>query len=175
MAGLFATNNALTEKSNTQYSNPTTMSTISQLRDEYEDTIRLLNDEKRELVMKNSATISDLQRIEQKSWQFEEEIFRLKEELTSAHLKIQRLENYSEMQPLSDSTLMHQRFENQRDTSNSGAAPVKQVSEIKRSFVQENDQNSGSRPLKQAKIASSTFEHAHAPVGTDRPPECAQS
>jgi len=179
MAGLYATNNALSETSNTQYSNPTTMSTISQLRDEYEDTIRLLNDEKRELVMKNSATISDLQRIEQRSWQFEEEIFRLKEELTSAHLKIQRLENYSEMQPLSDSTLIHHRFENKRDTSNSGAAPVKQLSEIKRPFVQENDQNTGSmlssRPLKHAKTASSTFEHAHAPVGTDRPPECAQS
>ncbi len=86
------------------YNSPTSGSTITQLRDEYEDTIRLLNDEKRELVMKNSATISDLQRMEQRSWQLEEEIFRLKEELTSAHLKIQRLMNYNDKQTFSSSS-----------------------------------------------------------------------
>jgi hypothetical protein len=80
------------------YDSPTSGSTISQLRAEYEDTIRLLNDEKRELVMKNSATISDLQRMEQRTWQLEDEICRLKEELTSAHLKIQRSLIYDEKQ-----------------------------------------------------------------------------
>jgi molybdopterin converting factor small subunit len=80
------------------YDSPTSGSTISQLRAEYEETIRLLNDEKRELVMKNSATISDLQRMEQRSWHLEDEICRLKEELTSAHLKIQRSKIYDEKQ-----------------------------------------------------------------------------
>lgn len=86
----FGDNKVYANNEECSYHSPTSGSTITQLRAEYEDTIRLLNDEKRELVMKNSATVSDLQRMEQKTWQLEDVICRLKEELTSAHLKIQR-------------------------------------------------------------------------------------
>lgn len=103
------------------YNSPTSGSTITQLRDEYEDMIRLLNDEKRELVMKNSATISDLQRIEQRSWQLEEEIFRLKEELTSAHLKIQRSMNHNDKQALPSSSAGERMTKVAQDNTSRGA------------------------------------------------------
>lgn len=67
-------------------------STISQLRVEYEDTIQTLHDEKRELVMKNSAAISDAQKADQRSWELEEELSKVKTELTSAKLSLQRVE-----------------------------------------------------------------------------------
>lgn len=94
----FGDNKVYTNHEECSYHSPTSGSTITQLRAEYEDTIRLLNDEKRELVMKNSATVSDLQRMEQKTWQLEDVVSRLKEELTSAHLKIQRAMINSENQ-----------------------------------------------------------------------------
>lgn len=67
-------------------------STISHLRAEYEDTIQTLQDEKRELVMKNSAAISDAQKADQRSWELEEDLNKVKNELTSTKLLLQRME-----------------------------------------------------------------------------------
>ena len=151
---------------NFQYSTPTTGSTISQLRVEYEDAIRSLNDEKRELVMKNSAAISDMQKAEQRSWQLEEEVSRLKSELTSAHLSIQRIEMHSErdasfvaspsMHPTSfvsffsspgqmtklipeqTSRALLRRMENEQDLL-AKRTPVKYLAEVTSDALKEND------------------------------------
>jgi chromosome segregation ATPase len=67
-------------------------STLSALREEYEEQIQSLNDEKRELVMRNSAAITDVQKAEQRAWELEKNMERLKEDLTSSHLALQRAE-----------------------------------------------------------------------------------
>lgn len=63
---------------------------IAQIRSGYEEQIANLNDEKRELVMKNSAAITDVQKAEQLAWEREQEILRLKEEKLSLQLQLQR-------------------------------------------------------------------------------------
>lgn len=68
-------------------------STLTQLRTEYEETIDSLNSEKRELVMKNSAAITDVQKAEKRAWLVEQENTKLKQELTSLKLSNERLEN----------------------------------------------------------------------------------
>lgn len=70
-------------------------STLSQLRKEYEETIETLTDEKRELIMRNSAAITDVQKAEQRAWESDKQVAKLKEELTSVKLALQRLEQYS--------------------------------------------------------------------------------
>ena len=78
-------------------------STISHLRAEYEDTIQTLQDEKRELVMKNSAAISDAQKADQRSWELEEELNKVKNELTSTKLSLQRMERHTRTTPIESS------------------------------------------------------------------------
>ena len=70
-------------------------STLSQLRKEYEEMIETLTDEKRELIMRNSAAITDVQKAEQRAWESDKQVAKLKEELTSVKLALQRLEQYS--------------------------------------------------------------------------------
>lgn len=72
-------------------------STLTQLRTEYEETVETLNDERRELVMKNSAAITEKQKAEQRAWSLEEELSNLKDELISAQLALQRVD-YREVQ-----------------------------------------------------------------------------
>eukprot|EP00546_Thalassionema_frauenfeldii_P021021 CAMPEP_0178905042 /NCGR_PEP_ID=MMETSP0786-20121207/6036_1 /TAXON_ID=186022 /ORGANISM="Thalassionema frauenfeldii, Strain CCMP 1798" /LENGTH=982 /DNA_ID=CAMNT_0020576567 /DNA_START=1269 /DNA_END=4217 /DNA_ORIENTATION=+ len=67
-------------------------STLSALREEYEEQIQSLNDEKRELIMRNSAAITDVQKAEQRAWELEKELENMKHEVTSAHLAVQRME-----------------------------------------------------------------------------------
>jgi chromosome segregation ATPase len=67
-------------------------STLVQLRSEYEETIESLNDEKRELIMKNSAALTDVKKAEKRAWQVEQENARLKQDLTSLKLSNERLE-----------------------------------------------------------------------------------
>jgi multidrug resistance efflux pump len=50
-----------------------------------------MNDEKK-LMMKNSAAVTDVQKAEQRSWELEKEVERLKQEVTSAQLALQRAE-----------------------------------------------------------------------------------
>ena len=66
--------------------------TIAHLRSEYEDTIQNLQDEKRELVMRNSAAISDVQKTEQRFWELEEDCGKLRNQVTTLTLEIQRAE-----------------------------------------------------------------------------------
>jgi chromosome segregation ATPase len=66
-------------------------STLVQLRTEYEETIEELNDEKRELVMRNSAAITDVQKAEKRAWEADQENSSLKQVLTSLKLQVERL------------------------------------------------------------------------------------
>jgi chromosome segregation ATPase len=68
-------------------------STLVQLRSEYEETIDSLNSEKRELIMKNSAALTDVQKAERRAWEIEQENAKLKQDLTSLKLSNERLEN----------------------------------------------------------------------------------
>ena len=68
-------------------------STLVQLRTEYEETIEALNDEKRELVMKNSAAITDVQKAEKRAWESEQQNSDLQQELTSLKLKVERFQH----------------------------------------------------------------------------------
>lgn len=80
-----------TESSHTGYSRGgVNTHAIAQIRSGYEEQIANLNDEKRELVMKNSAAITDVQKAEQTSWEREQEIANLKVENTSLQLQLKR-------------------------------------------------------------------------------------
>lgn len=66
--------------------------TLDQLRSEYDDNLSSMQDEKRELIMRNSAAMSDVQKAEQRTWEVEEELSRTKSQLTSMTLALQRAE-----------------------------------------------------------------------------------
>lgn len=59
---------------------------------EYEEAVSALNDEKRELLMKNAAAVADVEKAEKRAWEREEENEKLKAELTSLKLALQRAE-----------------------------------------------------------------------------------
>jgi chromosome segregation ATPase len=65
---------------------------LTQLRQEYEERIEALNDEKRDLVMKNSAATTDVHKAEKRVWEREQEISRLEDENTSLRLQLSRME-----------------------------------------------------------------------------------
>ena len=71
-------------------------STLSQIRQEYDQEIEALMDEKRELVMKQTAAMTDVQKAEQRAWESDKQVQNLKEELTSLKLKLQRIQQTSE-------------------------------------------------------------------------------
>jgi chromosome segregation ATPase len=85
-------------------------STLLALREEYEEQLQAMNDEKRELMMKNSAAITDVQKAEQRSWELEKEVERLKHEVTSAHLALQRAELQVDQSNMESSTIHEQSF-----------------------------------------------------------------
>ena len=72
----------------------------TRMREEYSSKLNKMNDEKRELVMRNSAAISDLQKANQRSWQLEDELSKVKSELTSTKLTLQRFEHTQRIEQL---------------------------------------------------------------------------
>lgn len=66
-------------------------SSLAQLRAEYEEKIEEINDEKRELVMKNSALITEEKKAQKRAWDFEVEVKRLENIVTSLQLQLERL------------------------------------------------------------------------------------
>lgn len=102
-------------------------STLTQMRAEYEEKIGELNDEKRELVMKYSAAISDVQKAEQRTWEREEEITKLKSEITSMKLTLQRMElsqNQNENEtPRHDSDSFYSAKDTQRTPASEAKTP----------------------------------------------------
>jgi len=88
--GFLESNGAPTDPSYSR--NAMNQSTLVQLRSEYEETIEALNDEKRELVMKNSAAATDVQKAEKRAWESEKESAHLKQINTSLQLQVERLQ-----------------------------------------------------------------------------------
>ncbi|KAL7486890.1 hypothetical protein ACHAW6_012487 [Cyclotella cf. meneghiniana] len=72
-------------------------SALIEYRQECEEKIQSLEDEKRELIMRNSAAMSDAHKAEQRSWELEEELTKLRSELTTLKLAMQRNERRSEL------------------------------------------------------------------------------
>jgi predicted nucleic acid-binding Zn-ribbon protein len=68
-----------------------TSSSLTQLRAEYEEKIEELNDEKRELIMKNSSLITEEKKAQKRAWEFEVEVKRLENIITSLQLQLERL------------------------------------------------------------------------------------
>lgn len=66
-------------------------SSLAQLRAEYEEKIEEINDEKRELIMKNSALITEEKKAQKRAWEFEVEVKRLENIVTSLQLQLERL------------------------------------------------------------------------------------
>jgi len=66
--------------------------TLTQFREEYEEKIEQLEEEKRDLVLKSSAAASETSKAEQRSWKLEEELTKVRSELTTAKLALQRNE-----------------------------------------------------------------------------------
>lgn len=127
-------------------------STISQLRSEYEETIQSLVNDKRELVMRNSASITDVQKAEKRAWEAEQENATLKKELTSLKLQVERFESVQYEVP------------NKGETNNL-------EDDLSRDEIVE--QESGTSPSQDE--SPSHFGLGHSSTGEDQPPECQQS
>lgn len=67
-------------------------SSLREFREEYEEKIDSLQEEKRDLIMTSSAASTETRKAEQRSWELEEELTKVKSELTTAKLALQRNE-----------------------------------------------------------------------------------
>ena len=67
-------------------------STLTEFRQEYEEKIEMLEEEKREAVMKSAAAVNETSKAEQRAWELGEELNKVKSELTTAKLALQRNE-----------------------------------------------------------------------------------
>ncbi|CAJ1929064.1 unnamed protein product [Cylindrotheca closterium] len=153
-------------------------STISQLRSEYEETIEALNDEKRELVMKHSASITDVQKAEMRAWETEQDNATLKEELVSLRLQIERIEKtYSEDKLKVNSPELTSEGHAATPVAESGPILNTSVQNIHKQDEREEDSN-----ITNADLSSTSpelpmvFQH-HGTGGRneEHPPECTQS
>lgn len=73
-----------------QPSSAISKSALIEYREEFEERIQALEDEKRDLVMRNSAAMTDVQKAEQRAWELEEQLAEVKSQLTHAQLQNQR-------------------------------------------------------------------------------------
>jgi hypothetical protein len=69
---------------------------LTEFRIEYEEKIEALTSDKRELIMKCSASANETRKAEARSWDLEEELSKVRAELVSVQLSLQRLERKSE-------------------------------------------------------------------------------
>jgi hypothetical protein len=65
---------------------------LTQLQKDFEERVDLLNNEKRDLIMKMSSQSTDVHKAERRAWESEEENVRLKAENTSLKLRLERIE-----------------------------------------------------------------------------------
>ena len=66
-------------------------SSLSQLRAEYEEKIEEINDDKRELVMKNSSLVTEEKKAQKRAWALEIEVRKLENSNTSLKLQVERV------------------------------------------------------------------------------------
>eukprot|EP00956_Cyclotella_meneghiniana_P021116 scaffold38017_cov72-Cyclotella_meneghiniana.AAC.12 len=87
----------LNTSSNEQGSSSISRTALIAYRQEFEERIQSLEDDKRDLVMRNSAAMSDAQKAEARSWELEEELTKVRSELTTTKLAMQRNERRAEL------------------------------------------------------------------------------
>lgn len=94
-------------------------STFTQFREEYEEKIATLEDEKQELVMKSCAAATETRKAEQRAWELEAELTKVQGELTTAKLALQRNERRSDFSAgLSSSSKNLQQRSDRREKEN---------------------------------------------------------
>ena len=69
---------------------------LTEFRTEYEEKIESLTSDKRELIMKCTASANETRKAEARSWDLEDELSKVRAELVSVQLALQRLERKSE-------------------------------------------------------------------------------
>lgn len=97
---------------------------LSEMRDEYNSKMNKVNDARRELIMRNSAAISELQKANQRAWKLEEELGKVKSDLTSAKLALQRYEHAQRMEQMAY-TNSHTSFQMNYSNNKENRAPSK--------------------------------------------------
>lgn len=65
---------------------------LTHLRQDYENMVERLNDEKREMIMKYSSACTNMEKAEQRAWKAEQEINSLRDQITSLKLQVERNE-----------------------------------------------------------------------------------
>ena len=83
---------------------------LMEYRQEFEERLQALEDDKRVLIMRNSAAMSDVQKAEARSWELEEELTKIRSELTTTKLAMQRNERRAELLTLGSSSKGRKRF-----------------------------------------------------------------
>ena len=72
-------------------------SALIEYRQEFEERIQSLEEDKRDLIMRNSAAMSDVIKAEARTWELAEELNKVKGELTTTKLAMQRNERRAEL------------------------------------------------------------------------------
>ena len=83
---------------------------LIEYRQEFEERLQALEDDKRDLIMRNSAAMTDVQKAEARSWELEEELTKIRSELTTTKLAMQRNERRTELLTLGSSCKRQKRF-----------------------------------------------------------------
>jgi hypothetical protein len=144
---------------------------LMQIRNDYETQLKELTDEKRDLIMKVSSHSTDVHKAEQRVWEHEEELTKLKAENTWLKLQLQRAELASEGENRSplDSSFHSARQTLQSENSRSHNSPGIDRAK-KQKLAQENMLRSrvssitGTPPRKVQEIAAA-FEASSTPTG----------
>ena len=84
------------DSSQSHHASGISKSTFIQFREEFEERIEALETEKCSLIMRNSAATAETNKAEQRSWELEEEITKIRSELTTAKLALQRTQRRDE-------------------------------------------------------------------------------
>lgn len=109
---------------------------LTSFREEYEEKIEALEDEKRDLIMKSSAAATETRKAEQRSWELDEELTKVKSELTTTKLALQRNERRTDFsQGLSSSSQKRYERNPKENTPNSHHLPPSGANNKRRDFT----------------------------------------
>ena len=152
-----------------------------QFREEFEAKVKQLESEKCNLVMRHSAAIAETRKAEQRSWELDEEITKLRSELTTAQLALQRNQRKDEF-PTGLSASNRKKYEgvealNKENSTNSTP------SIHHRKLPLSNSKNGDSTPQQLQQISTKKnnppslmeLTSTTSNTGADEGPECKQS
>lgn len=154
--------------------------TFIQFQEEFNEKIEALETERRSLVLKNSAANAETRKAEKRSWELNEEITKLRSELTTAKLALQRNQRRDEF-PSVLSASSRKKSEggealNKENSTNSTPSihhrelPLSGSKNVDFTPQQFNSSTKKSNPPSLMELTSKTSS-----TGTDEAPECKQS